>query len=91
MASAGWRKCAGEPVELSVAAIFLAMMPLLPMPVSRMRPRPVVQAATRSTARVKAGCIGPSRRAANAVSAAASMRTSAAGVSGSGDALAMRL
>ena len=37
-ASAGCRNSAGEPVELSVAAIFCAMMPLLPMPVTTTRP-----------------------------------------------------
>ena len=41
MASAAWRKWAGVPVERRVAAILRAMMPLLPMPVTTMRPRPV--------------------------------------------------
>ena len=46
-ASTGCRYRAGVPVELSVAAIFLAMIPLLPMPVTTTRPR---QLNIRSTA-----------------------------------------
>jgi len=34
MGSAGWRNIAGEPVETMVEAIFWAMMPDLPMPVT---------------------------------------------------------
>ena len=38
MASAGCTKKAGEPVEASVAAIFEPIWPLLPMPVTMIRP-----------------------------------------------------
>ncbi len=50
MASAGWRKSEGLPVEASVAEIFCAMIPLLPMPVATTRP---VQPRSVSTARSK--------------------------------------
>ena len=82
-ASAGCRNSAGEPVELSVAAIFCAMMPLLPIPVTTTRPFCPPQCRIISTAREKGPAIGPSRRAASASSAAASVRTSAAGWNGS--------
>ena len=49
-ASPGWRKQAGVPVEDNVVAIFMAMMPTLPMPLSTTLP---VQASSRSTARTK--------------------------------------
>ena len=85
-ASAGCRNRAGEPVELSVAAIFCAMMPLLPMPVTTTRPLLSPQCRISSTARRKASTIGPSRRVARASSAAASVRTKSAalGAAGSG-------
>ena len=38
LASAGWRKKAGCPVEDSVEAILRAIWPLLPMPVTATRP-----------------------------------------------------
>ena len=38
LASAGWTKSAGVPVEASVAAILRATWPLLPMPVTTTRP-----------------------------------------------------
>src|SRR5579863_8289910 len=78
-ASAGWRKRAGEPVELRVAAIFWATMPLLPMPVTTTRPWDSPQRRMSSTARLKSDAMGPSRRVARASRAAASVRTSAAG------------
>ena len=50
MASAGCRNSDGLPVEASVAEIFCAMMPLLPMPVATTRP---AQPNSVSTARSK--------------------------------------
>jgi len=85
-ASAGCRNSAGLPVELSVAAIFCAIIPLLPIPVTTTRPRPSPQRITSSTARPNASAIEPaspggaSRRAASASKAAASVLTSSAGV-----------
>ena len=38
LASPGWTNCAGVPVEAKVAAILRAMWPLLPMPVTMIRP-----------------------------------------------------
>ena len=78
-ASAGCRNSAGLPVELSVAAIFCAMMPLLPMPVTTTRPLPSLQRRISSTARSKSAAIGPSSRAARTSSADASVRTRSAG------------
>src|SRR5438067_2339878 len=43
LASAGWTKRAGVPVEASVAAIFRAICPLLPIPVTISRPRTAEQ------------------------------------------------
>ena len=63
---------AGVPIELSVAAILRAMMPLLPMPVTTTRPW---QAYISCTARSKASAIGPAIRSASARKASASMRT----------------
>src|SRR5208337_3799898 len=70
-ASAGWRNSAGLPVEVKVAAILRATMPLLPMPVTITRP---AQQLSNSTARSKSPDIGPARRSARAPSASASMR-----------------
>ena len=83
-ASAGCRNNAGEPVELSVAAIFWAIMPLLPMPVTTTRPRSSPQRRINSTARANGSAMGPSRRAARASSAAASVRTNSAGLRAAG-------
>src|SRR5262249_49689862 len=47
LASPGWTKKAGVPVDASVAAIFLATWPDLPMPVTMTRP---LAARIRSTA-----------------------------------------
>src|SRR5256885_6794047 len=63
---------AGVPVELRVAAILRAMMPLLPMPVTTTRP---VQACSRPGARSKVAAMGPEMRSARPRSASASMRT----------------
>ncbi len=52
---------AGVPVELSVAAILRAMIPLLPMPVTTTRPP---QAKINSTALSKASAMGPAMRSA---------------------------
>ena len=38
LASDGWTKCEGVPVEDSVDAILLAIWPLLPIPVTTVRP-----------------------------------------------------
>ena len=65
-ASAGCRNSAGDPVELSVAAIFCAIMPLLPIPVTTTRPLPSPQRTIRSTARSNSAAIAPSSRAASA-------------------------
>src|SRR5690242_13244858 len=51
LASAGWTKRAGVPVEARVAAILRATWPLLPMPVTTTRPP---TAASRSTTSAKA-------------------------------------
>ena len=51
IASAGWRKNAGVPVLDSVAAIFRAMMPDLPMPVTMTRPRQSRRMRTASSKR----------------------------------------
>src|SRR5882724_9153693 len=63
---------AGVPVELSVAAIFRAMMPLLPMPVTTTRP---LHPWSISTALSNAAAMGPAIRSANARKASASIRT----------------
>ena len=51
LASPGWTKSAGVPVEAKVEAILRATWPLLPMPVTTTRPR---AAAQRSSAAPKA-------------------------------------
>src|SRR5882762_336255 len=71
-ASTGCMNRAGVPIELRVAAILRAMMPLLPMPVTTTRPR---QASINWTALSKASAMGPASRSASARSASASMRT----------------
>ena len=68
-ASPGCRNSAGVPVELRVAAIFCAMMPLLPIPVTTTRPAFSPHFSTSSTARSKSAAIGPSSRAGQASSA----------------------
>ena len=62
-----------------MAAIFWAMMPLLPMPVTTTRPFSLPQRRISSTARLKGSAMAPSRRLARASRAAASVRTNAAG------------
>ncbi len=74
IASAGWRKSEGLPVEASVAEIFWAMIPLLPMPVATTRP---VQAKSVSTARSKLS----SRRGISARIASASVSSTLRAVS----------
>ena len=71
-ASTGCRYSAGVPIELNVAAILRAMMPLFPMPVTTTRPR---HSNISSRARSKAFDIGPAIRSASARSASASIRT----------------
>src|SRR5580704_987412 len=71
-ASTGCMNNAGVPIELSVAAILRAMIPLLPMPVTTTRPR---QASINSMARSKLAAIGPAMRSASARRASASIRT----------------
>ena len=66
LASAGWTNWAGVPVEAKVAAILVAMWPLLPMPLTITRP---LTPSSVSTAAAKA----PSSAAPSAPSAAASM------------------
>ena len=63
LASAGWTKRAGVPVEASVAAIFRAIWPLLPIPVTISRPRTAAQissASPKEPSSVCANCSSPS-------------------------------
>src|ERR1700730_4824164 len=78
MASAGCRKWAGGAVERSVAVILRAMMPNLPMPVSRI-PRVADALSRASTAAPKGASMVVSRRSARSSRAAASMRTKSEG------------
>src|SRR5215472_13176624 len=71
-ASTGCMKSAGVPIELNVAAILRAMIPLLPIPVTTTRP---LHASIIFTAPSKAPAIGPAMRSASARRASASMRT----------------
>ena len=85
LASPGWTHRAGVPVEASVAAIFRAIWPLLPMPVTTTRP---VMPASTSTERAKLS----SRPAARSISASASTRSTrcATAMSLSADTLDLR-
>src|SRR5690554_4442566 len=67
--STGWRKVAGVPVDVSVAAILRAMIPLLPMPETMTLPR---ASATRRQARTKSS---PRRAATSWRDAASRPRT----------------
>ncbi len=72
LASAGCTKKAGVPVEASVAAVFAAICPLLPMPVTMTRP-----SASPISAQVfsKVSRMGPASIFSNASRPAASMRS----------------
>ena len=59
LASAGWTKMAGVPVEASVAAILRAIWPLLPMPVRMTRP---VALLIRRIGLAEGGAEGPVQR-----------------------------
>src|SRR5690606_21044467 len=67
LASAGWTYSAGVPVEASVAAILRPTWPLLPMPVTTVRPRVLARRSTACSNR-------PSSVSARANSASASAR-----------------
>src|SRR5262249_20549669 len=68
----GWMESAGGAIELKVAAILRAMIPLLPIPLTTTRP---LHASIIFTAPSKAPAIGPAMRSASARRASASMRT----------------
>src|SRR2546422_5718016 len=67
MASAGWRKNEGVPVEASVALIFLQMMPDLPRPMVTTRPFEALINSTTST-KLRSRCSIKPRIAADSTS-----------------------